>query len=222
MVKRLDFRILPHDAREELFRAMGLTGDEREWLRKRGSPVGLVELPDRELVSREQQKKAHAILGDIARWYGGTPLEVEKEIQKRIFLDAEVPTLSDSFSLATCSKETARLFINYLTAFCLLYNVPCKDPLWKLVDDTRYYVWCAALNKRCAVCGKKAELHHVDAVGMGRNRKEIIHYGMKVLPLCRAHHTEIHREGRETFMQRHFLEAVEADDRICETYGLRY
>lgn len=36
--------------------------------------------------------------------------------------------------------------------------------------------------RKCAVCGRRAELHHVDRVGMGRDRREICHIGMQALP----------------------------------------
>jgi hypothetical protein len=77
------------------------------------------------------------------------------------------------------------------------------------------------MNHRCAVCGKKNELHHVNAVGMGRNRKEICHIGMMVLPLCREHHCEIHRIGKKDFLRKYLLEPVAVDERIAMEYGLK-
>ena len=77
------------------------------------------------------------------------------------------------------------------------------------------------MNKRCAVCGRKAELHHVDHVGMGRNRKEICHIGMRALPLCREHHTEIHKVGQTDFLKRYILEPVKIDERIAKVYRLK-
>lgn len=137
-----------------------------------------------------------------------------------MFLDAKMPTLATDFSLSDCSREVARLYITYLIDFCLLHDIPCGEPMWKLAEDIPRYVYMAAVHKRCAVCGKKAEVHHVDAVGMGRNRKEIIHMGMRILPLCRTHHMEIHRTGKRDFLERYLLEPVKADERICEVFGL--
>ena len=220
MVKAIDFRLLSKAAREEIFRVAGITDEDREWLRSRSSPVGVLELPDRYKITTPQRKKAYALLQAVCRWSGYTPLETEKTLTKRMFLDASMPTLADDFSLADCSREVARLYITYLIDFCLLHDIPCGEPMWKLAEDIPRYVYMAAVHKRCAVCGKKAEVHHVDAVGMGRNRKEIIHLGMQILPLCRTHHMECHRIGKKDFLEKYLLEPVKADERICRVFEL--
>ena len=182
-----------------------------------------IELVDPRRISPEQRRKAYALIKDIALWMGGTPMETVKEFSKWIFQESEMATLEETFSLSNCSMEVARLYITFLIDFCLLHDVPCGEPLYKLAEDIGRYVWVCALNKRCAVCGKKAELHHCDGsvVGMGRNRKEICHIGMKVLPLCRTHHTEIHRIGHKTFLRNYILEPVKVDERIADVYKLR-
>ena len=117
---------------------------------------------------------------------------------------------------------TARLFITYLIDFCILHGVDVGEPLYQLSEDIPRYVWACLMNKRCAVCGRKAELHHCNGsvVGMGRNRKEICHIGMRALHLCREHHTEIHAVGREDFLKRYFLEPVRIDERVAKVYRL--
>jgi hypothetical protein len=78
------------------------------------------------------------------------------------------------------------------------------------------------VNKKCCVCGLKADLHHVDHVGTGRDRDEIIHEGMKVLPLCREHHREAHTNGQKTFEEKwHITDGIEADKTICRIYKLK-
>lgn len=220
MVKTIDFRQLSPAAINEIMVAAGVTDEDREWLRSRSEPVGALEFPDRYKVSRAQQKKAHVLLQAICRWSGYTPLETEKTITKQLFLDSQLPTVADDFSLSDCSREIARMYITYLIDFCLLHDIPCGEPMWKLAEDIPKFVYMALIHKRCAICGQKAEMHHVDAVGMGRNRKEICHRGMRVLPLCRTHHTEIHTIGREDFLNRYILEPVKVDERIEEIYHL--
>lgn len=221
MVKAIDFRLLSQSTREEIFRVAGITDEDRNWLRTRGEPVGVLELPDRYKITSLQRKKAYALLQAVCRWTGYTPLETEKVLTKRMFLDARVPTLADDFSLADCTREVARLYITWLIDFCLLHDIPCGEPMWKLAEDIPKYVYMAAIHKRCAVCGGKAEVHHIDAVGMGRNRKEIIHIGMRILPLCRTHHTECHKIGKTDFLKKYLLEPVRADELICNVFGLK-
>lgn len=220
MVKVIDFRELSPATLNEVLKVAGVTAEDRDWLKARGEPVGVLEFPDRYKVSRAQQKKAHVLLQAICRWTGYTPLETEKAITKQMFLDSQLPIIADDFSLSDCSMEVARLYITYLIDFCLLHDIPCGEPMWKLAEDIPKYVYMAAIHKRCAICGQKAELHHYDHVGMGRNRKEICHIGMRVLPLCRSHHQEIHRIGKVDFLSRYILEPVKVDERIAAVYRL--
>ena len=182
-------------------------------------PTVGVELVDERHISADQRKKAYVLISYIAAWWGYTPLEAMKEMLKLMFV-GEAETLRRSFSLSNCDMTTARLFITYLIDFCILHGVDIGEPLYQLSEDIPRYVWACLMNKRCAVCGRKAELHHVDAVGMGRNRKEICHIGMRALPLCREHHTEIHAVGQEDFLKRYFLEPVKIDERIAKVYRL--
>lgn len=183
-------------------------------------PTVGVELVDERHISANQRKKAYVLIAHIAAWWGYTPLECMKEMLKLMFV-GEAETLRRSFSLSNCDMTTARLFISYLIDFCLLHGVDVGEPLYQLAEDIPRYVWACLMNKRCAVCGRKAELHHVDAVGMGRNRKEICHIGMRALPLCREHHTEIHSIGQEDFLRRYIIEPVKIDERIAKVYRLK-
>ena len=180
-----------------------------------------VEFVDKRRISAKQRKKAYVLISYIAAWWGYTPVEAMKEMLKLMFV-GEAETLRRTFSLSNCDMTTARLFITYLIDFCLLHGVDVGEPLYQLSEDIPRYVWACLMNKRCAVCGRKAELHHCNGsvVGMGRNRKEICHIGMRALPLCREHHTEIHAVGQEDFLRRYFLEPVKIDERIAKVYRL--
>ena len=178
-----------------------------------------VEFVDKRRISAKQRKKAYVLIAYIAAWWGYTPVEAMKEMLKLMFV-GEAETLRRTFSLSDCDMTTARLFITYLIDFCLLHGVDVGEPLYQLSEDIPRYVWACLMNKRCAVCGRHADLHHFDVVGMGRNRKEICHIGMRALPLCREHHTEIHAVGQEDFLKRYILEPVRIDERIAKVYRL--
>lgn len=222
MVKSLDFRLLSKAAREEIFRAAGITSEDRAWLRSRGSPVGVLELPDRYKITTLQRRKAYSLLQAICKWSGYTPLETEKELTKQMFIGLQVPTLADTFSLSNCSREVARLYITYLIDFCLLHDIPCGEPMWKLAEDIPKYVYMAAVHKRCAVCGKKADLHHCEGgrIQMGGNRNRVEHIGRPCLPLCRHCHTVLHNMSEREFLEKYLLEPVKVDERICDVYNL--
>ncbi len=183
----------------------------------------LVDFKDGRCLSIQQRRKIYALIGCIADWTGYTPMEAMKELLKLRFMEEGSRLEPKVFSLSNVDMSTARDFISWLIEFCLIYGIPCREPFWKLCEDVPKYVYACLMNKRCVVCGQKAELHHYDAVGMGRNRKEICHIGMRSLPLCRIHHMEIHscKDGKEGFCRRYIIEPAKIDKAIARKYGLR-
>ena len=115
-----------------------------------------VEFVDKRRISAKQRKKAYVLISYIAAWWGYTPLECMKEMLKLMFI-GEAETLRRTFSLSDCDMTTARLFITYLIDFCILHGVDVGEPLYQLSEDIPRYVWACLMNKRCAVCGRKAE-----------------------------------------------------------------
>ena len=76
----------------------------------------------------------------------------------------------------------------------------------------------------CAVCRRHAGVHHVNAVGMGRNRDVINHIGMLHLPLCwgvGGHHQEIEQIGDESFLEKYQLITIPIDEKIARFYKLK-
>ena len=171
--------------------------------------------------SPEQIKKAWALMGEIAAYQGESKDEVYNE-QKTAFTLKHLETLQDGlFHLSTATVSTARAFITMLVEIIIEYGIPTKEPLYGLCDDLERYTYACLMNKKCAVCGGKTELHHVDAVGMGRNRREISHIGMMCLPLCRVHHEEAHQLGNKMFLERYHLIPIPIDEQIAKKYRLK-
>lgn len=115
---------------------------------------------------------------------------------------------------------TARMFITYLIEFVLEFDVPLKMPLTEVCDDILKAVYACLMHKKCIVCGQKTELHHVDRVGMGGNRDDMIHIGMECLPLCSDHHREAHDHGDRALMDKYHLEPIKIDEKIARLYRL--
>ena len=55
----------------------------------------------------------------------------------------------------------------------------------------------------CAICRRDAEPHHLEAIGMGRDRKKDLKEHYSAVPLCREHHTEFHQTGHSKFQKRY-------------------
>ncbi|WP_338623897.1 putative HNHc nuclease [Selenomonas sp. TAMA-11512] len=183
-------------------------------------------LPDGRRISPEQRRKVYALIGEVAEYVDGIrnagTIESAKRTLKMEFMLSRMEGMERRlFSLSNCDVTTAREFINFLVDFIIENDIPTHVPLIENCEDVARYVYSCLINKKCAVCGRKAELHHVDAVGMGRNRKEICHIGMRALPLCREHHIEIHSTGREDFLKKYILEPVQIDERIAKVYRLK-
>ena len=58
--------------------------------------------------------------------------------------------------------------------------------------------------KPCLVCGSMGvDAHHLEAVGMGNNRRAETKRDYSCVPLCREHHTEYHRIGVNGFQEKY-------------------
>ena len=169
----------------------------------------------------EQIRKAWALMGEIAEYQGQGKDDVYREQCTAFSLKHLEILQGELFHLSTATVSTARAFINLLIEIILEYGIPTKEPLYGLCDDIERYVYACLMNKKCSVCGKKTELHHVDAVGMGRNRREIDHIGMRCLPLCWEHHDEAHRIGETAFQEKYHLVPIKIDQKIAKKYNLK-
>lgn len=176
-----------------------------------------IRLDDGRTISADQRKKIYATMRDISEFTGYLPEQV-KAIWKYNFI---AKTGCEYFSLSDTDVSTAREFLEYLIEFCIENDIPTLDRLLDRSPDIARYLYCCLANKKCAICGKKADLHHVDHVGAGRNRKEIVHKGMHVLPLCRIHHNECHNIGQQTFNEKYHVFGIKLDDYLCRVLRLK-
>lgn len=176
-----------------------------------------VMFDDGRRISADQRKKIYATLRDISQWSGYDP-EYAKEIMKYEYISR---TGVPYFSLRDTDMTTAREFLQFLIEFCVEQEIPTKDNLIDRSPDISRYIYCCLVFKKCCISGKKAELHHVDAVGRGRDRDKIIHLGYRVMPLSRAYHTEAHTIGQKTFDEKYKVYGIKLDKRLCEIWKVR-
>lgn len=179
-----------------------------------------ITMIDSRPLSQKQRKSCYAMLREIAVWSGHETEDV-KEIMKFNFVSEMVDSMN-SFSLHDAPMSLVAAFQTFLAKFIVSHDVPTRRPMLEYVDDVQDYVYACIINKKCPVCGRRAELHHLDAVGMGRDRTEIVHEGMEVISLCREHHMEIHTRGKQEFFRRYHIDGgITADKTICRIYGLK-
>lgn len=181
-----------------------------------------VQLIDSRPLSSEQRRMCYALIQAVSTW-SGEDTQTLKELFKLQFMAENIEQLGESiFSLSDAPMSLVAGFQRFLVRFILENDVPVKRPLLEYVDDIRDYTYQCLIHKKCAVCGKRAELHHLDAVGAGRDRREIVHEGMEAISLCREHHAEIHALGVKDFMDKYHLEGgIPLDKTLCKIYRVK-
>lgn len=184
---------------------------------------------DTRRISAKQRRKARALVAEIAEFSGyetGEDKQILHQQLKSMFLDRqrEQGLEAEDFSLHDCDMRTAAEYITFLVEHCLAFDVPTKEPLWAMADDVERYVYMCAKLGICAVCRRHAGIHHTTKVGMGRNRRNIVHVGMRGISLCwgpNGHHMEVEIIGNEAFMTKYHLCDVVIDEEIAHVYRLR-
>jgi len=201
-----------------------------------------VNIDDGRTITAAQRRKIFALIHDITEFVSAPPpsaseREHNETLRQMQLLFVMNRTSSEAvrrqltyhfcnlsqaelFSLSSVDLTTARHFIDYLVELCVVHAIPCLDTLLNRAEDIGRYIYTSCLHRRCAICGKDADLHHVDRVGIGRNRNEIIQIGMRVQPLCREHHRECHKMPQEDFDARYHLECVRVDEHMATELGL--
>lgn len=191
-------------------------------LTKRNFKECLVQPVDSRSLSDKQRRTCFALLRAISD-YTGQGLDSTKEYMKLRFLTEDMEQTADRiFSLSNAPMSVVCAYQRYLVRFILDFDIPCDIPLLNFVDDVADFIYYSLVTKHCCICGAPTDLHHIDRVGMGRDRNDIIHEGMEVLPLCREHHTEAHTMPDAEFFERyHIPGGVTMDRTLCRLYGLK-
>ncbi len=144
-----------------------------------------IDLIDSRPLSDRQRRMCYALIHAIAEWSGSNEEEV-KQAFKLDFWAEQVDTMADKiFSLSNAPMSLVAEFQRFLVRFIISNGVPVKRPLREYVDDVRDYTYMCLIHRKCAVCGRRADLHHIDAVGMGNDRNGVEHLGREVMSLCR-------------------------------------
>lgn len=205
-------KILQAEGRELIV----LPDDDVSRFVSRARPVRAeIRIDDGRSISSDQRRKIFAIIRDIAIWSGHEP----EYLRQLLTWDFCAESGRDWFSLSDTDMTTAREYIDYLIDFCFHWCVPTKDSLLTQTDDIGHYLYMCLEHRRCAICNKPAEVHHVNRVGMGRDREHITHVGLLAIALCRDHHTEAHAREKELFKGNHIY-GIQLDAHLCECLNL--
>ena len=170
---------------------------------------GELRIDDGRHISALQRKKIYATIRDISDWTGYVP-EEQKEWLK--FLHTE-QTGEPYFSLSNCSMDTAREFINTILEYALKEGVPLSEAGVYRTDDIGRYLYFCLKHKKCAICGLPREIHHVDTIGMGRDRRQVDDSDYRKICLCRKHHTIAHTRGMDALEKMYHVYGIKFNER---------
>ena len=178
---------------------------------------GEMRIDDGRRISSDQRKKIYALIKDIADHTGHHP-EYLKEHMKYEFMMKED---RDYFSLSSVDMTTARYFIDSVLEFCFEWDIPLSYKTNELAKEVGNYLYLCLKFRKCAVCGKKADIHHHEnLVGMGMDRNKHDHMSSKFIALCRTHHNECHTLGHKTFEGKYKIKAIKLNEDTIKRLGI--
>ena len=181
-----------------------------------------IQMIDSRPLSDKQRRTCYKLLREISN-FTGMGIDPTKEYLKLKFLAEDLQVTADHiFSLSSAPMSLVCAFQRFLVNFILDWDIPCSFSLLNFVDDVPNYIYGCLAHKKCCICGQACDIHHVDRVGLGRDREEIVHEGMEALPLCRIHHTEDHNLGEQRVQEiYHIPGGIILDKTLCKILGLK-
>lgn len=187
-----------------------------QYLMDRGYSEAVLQISDERHISAVQRRKSYAMIKDFAEWSG-----YDREEMKIILkFEFEAETGHEYFSFARTDMTTAREFISFTIGLAMLYEVPLKKSALQIQDDLDVYMYQSLKNRSCVLCGKKADVHHIETVGMGNDRKLVDHRRKHLIALCREHHQDAHQIGWVAFSELHHLKGIILDPKTLNDLGI--
>lgn len=164
-------------------------------------------------ITDKQRRKVFALVNDIEA-HTGQPRDWLREMFQDYvtFLNG----YDKRISLSDCTRKQAGELIDVIIEWIFENDIPLRFKTSDLIKNDRTFLYMATINRKCVICGKHAELAHYQAVGRGRNRRKIEHFGNKVLALCHSHHQEQHTIGMDSFNNKYHLTDswVDVDEKL--------
>lgn len=171
-----------------------------------------VRVLDQRHISEQQRKFIFALCNEIS-YYTGEDSEYIRLLLQQYNANLRGVEVE---SLSSCDMTYANGLIDTIIDYCIENEIPIGGNVIKenKYQFTEHQVYMMCLKRVCVVCGAKADIHHVDSIGMGNNRQKVSHVGKRALPLCRKHHQECHNTGNEKFIDMYHLEPITIDKKL--------
>lgn len=165
-----------------------------------------IGIDDGRSISVQQRAQDLCNVAGILRSIPGTRMKDMKQIMK---VEHVMRCGCDMFSLSDCSMTTAREFINTLMEYALKEGVILTESGLQRTDDIDTYLMQCIRYRKCCICGRPADIHHVDTIGMGNDRHHYDDSQNRIMALCRQHHQICHQRGTERFCDMYKVYGIE-------------
>ena len=177
------------------------------------------EVLDKRSITKKQRDLMFALFND-AYEYTGHPTDMWEKTFKAMFA-AEVGVEHISIAANAMTQVQAGKFIEFILDYMLAEKIPFRFQEYHLASDISRILFLYIKYRVCFCCGKeKGDYAHYEAVGMGRNRKEIDHSKNRFMCLCRKHHNEQHNIGIETFMKKWHIAPIKLKPEQIKEFGI--
>ncbi|MDU7693963.1 MAG: putative HNHc nuclease [Staphylococcus sp.] len=180
-----------------------------------GKPINVdCSVIDPNSITGKQRRLIFALCNDIEA-HTGQP----RDYMRQMFQDYVkfLYGYEQRISLADCTRTIAKQIIDVMFEWIFTNGIPLNYKTSDLLKNDKAFLYWSTVNRNCVICGKPhSDLAHRFAVGRGRNRTKINHFGNQVLALCRSHHNEQHQIGMDTFNNKYHLTDswVDVDERL--------
>lgn len=166
----------------------------------------LIIFRDKRSLSDKQRKLYRALLNNIYMWSGESTDLLHEWFKEEFYLNFgyRISTADASKNSKTDMNELLNLVIDFMFE----WNVPFKKGYELLPKNESWYLYQCCKHRKCAVCGKHSDIHHLDAVGSGNNRNRVDHTKKRVISVCRTHHVEAHALGNTAFLAKYKLDGI--------------
>lgn len=166
-----------------------------------GHVTGEFVLSDPRMFSPRQRYLYRALLNDIYKHFGEDTEITHEYFKEEYFVKYGEPISTKD--LSETSVEQMNQLIELVIDFMFSFDVPFKKGFELLPRDEQYFYYLCLKHRKCVICGKHADVCHVDVVGSGRDRRSIDHSKMRFYAGCRVHHQMEHTMGINKFLE-HF------------------
>lgn len=122
-----------------------------------------------------------------------------------------------STALNLMSQKSMNKLIIYTIDLMKDYNIEFRKEIIDLFkeQDMRSYIYICLKYQKCCVCGRDtAEIHHVDHVTKIGGRKHDDGTKLRIMPLCRNCHSEMHNNERKFLKENEIDGAIFSEEEI--------